>query len=191
MSVLDSSVIPLPVPGATDLLLLLLASRRGNVWELLGCALAGSLVGGYTTWHIGSKGGQAALKRYVPGKVLERAFRWAERHPMLSVFLFPMLPPPIPLAPFMLAAGALGVRRGRFMAAFGAARCVRYSAMVWIGATYGRHVVRMWRRELNQWSGPVMWTFAAVMAAAVGMALWKGWAARRRNKSGEAESEAA
>lgn len=186
VAALDSSVVPLPVPGATDFLLLLLASRRGNVWELLGCAMTGAMVGGLTTWRIGNKGGQKALRRYVPGRLLKPAMRWAERHPMLCVFLFPLMPPPIPLSPFVLAAGALGVGRTRFLTAFGAARCVRYGAMVWVGATYGRHVVRLWNRELSKWSEPLTWTFAAVMVLAVGYGLWRGWV-RSRAESGEAE----
>jgi membrane protein YqaA with SNARE-associated domain len=34
---------------------------------------------------------------------------------------------PIPLSPFALAAGALGVSRNRFFAVYGTARSVRYS----------------------------------------------------------------
>ena len=57
VAVVDSSVIPLPLPGSTDLLLLWLVAHSGDPWLLAPCAIAGSLLGGYTTWQIGRRGG--------------------------------------------------------------------------------------------------------------------------------------
>jgi membrane protein YqaA with SNARE-associated domain len=62
VAVVDSSVIPLPLPGSTDLLLLWLVAHSGDPWLLAPCAIAGSILGGYTTWHIGRSGGEAALR---------------------------------------------------------------------------------------------------------------------------------
>src|ERR1017187_881748 len=134
VAVIDSSVIPLPLPGSTDLLLLWLVSRSGDPWLLAACAIAGSIVGGYTTWEVGRKGGQAALARHVPARFLGRIVGWVERHRILAVFLPAVLPPPIPLLPFALASGALGVSRRRFLVVYGAARCLRYSFIAWLGA---------------------------------------------------------
>jgi membrane protein YqaA with SNARE-associated domain len=125
VAVVDSSPIPLPIPGSTDLLLLWLVAHDGDPWLLAAMAIAGSLVGGYTTWGIGRKGGEAALHRYVPARLLGRVVKWVERHHILAVFLPAVLPPPIPLSPFLLASGALGVSRGRFLAIYGAARTLR------------------------------------------------------------------
>jgi membrane protein YqaA with SNARE-associated domain len=125
VSVIDSSVIPLPLPGSTDLLLLWLVAHSGDPWLLAPCAIAGSILGGYTTWHIGRKGGEAALRHYVPARLLRRMRGWVERHRILAVFLPAVLPPPVPLLPFALAAGALGVSRQRFIAIYGAARSLR------------------------------------------------------------------
>src|SRR5580692_5380104 len=72
VAVFDSSVIPLPLPGSTDLLLLWLVAHRGDPWLMVPCAVAGSILGGYTTWQIGRKGGEAALRRYVPARLLRR-----------------------------------------------------------------------------------------------------------------------
>src|ERR1039457_5960439 len=73
VSIIDSSVIPLPLPGSSDLLLLLLASHRGSTlasaaW-LAFCTFAGSMVGGYLTWSVGRKGGEVALERYIPKRL--------------------------------------------------------------------------------------------------------------------------
>src|ERR1700761_5692608 len=60
VAIVDSSVIPLPVPGSTDLLLLWLIAHSGSPWLLVPIAVVGSLVGSFTTWQIGHRGGEAA-----------------------------------------------------------------------------------------------------------------------------------
>ena len=105
---------------------------------------------------IGRRGGEAALRRYVPARLLGRIVGWVERHRLLAVFLPAVLPPPIPLLPFALASGALGVSRRRFLAVYGAARTLRYSFIAWLGAVYGRRIVRMWSGSVQKWSTPFL-----------------------------------
>jgi len=173
VAVVDSSVIPLPLPGSTDLLLLWLVAHRGDPWLLAPSAIVGSILGGYTTWVIGHKGGEAALRHYVPARLLGRVVTWVEHHPVLAVFVPAMLPPPIPLLPFALASGALGVTRRRFLAAFGAARGLRYSFVAWLGATYGRRIVRLWSGSLQKWSNPLLFVFVGLLIAGLCFGIWK------------------
>ena len=173
VAIVDSSVVPLPIPGSTDLLLLLLVSHSGNPWLLTICAIAGSMIGGYTTWQIGKKGGEAAMKRWISARMLKRVNTWVGNHPVLAVFLPAILPPPIPLSPFILASGALGVSRGRFLAAYSAARVLRYSLITWLAVAYGRRVIRLWNQELGKWSAPLLWTFLAVSVVGLGYGIWK------------------
>jgi membrane protein YqaA with SNARE-associated domain len=173
IAVVDSSVIPLPLPGSTDLLLLLLVAHGGDPWLLAPCAIAGSLLGGYTTWHIGRRGGEAALRSYVPAPLLGRIVGWVERHRILAVFLPALLPPPIPLLPFALASGALGVTRRRFLAVFGAARSLRYSLIAWLGVIYGRSLVRLWSGSLQKWSMPLLCAFVTLLVACICFGVWK------------------
>ncbi|MFZ1939998.1 MAG: VTT domain-containing protein [Terracidiphilus sp.] len=165
VAVIDSSPIPLPLPGSTDLLLLWLVAYGGDPWLLAAFAIAGSLVGGYATWNLGRRGGEEALRRYVPARLLSRVTGWVERHRILAVFLPAVLPPPIPLLPFALASGALGVTRGRFMVIYGAARTLRYSLIAWLGVVYGRHAIRMWSGTLQRWSTPLMCVFVGLLIA--------------------------
>jgi membrane protein YqaA with SNARE-associated domain len=173
IAVVDSSVIPLPIPGSTDLLLLWLVAHRGDPWLLVPLAVAGSILGGYTTWHIGRRGGEAALRHYVPARLLGRIVGWVERHRILAVFLPALLPPPIPLLPFALASGALGVSRTRFLVVFGAARSLRYSFVAWLGVVYGRSVVRLFSGALQKWSTPLLCVFLGLLAACVCYWIWK------------------
>jgi len=173
VAVVDSSVIPLPLPGSTDLLLLWLVAHSGDPWLLAPCAIAGSILGGYTTWHIGRSGGEAALRRYVPARLLRRIVGWVKRHPVLAVFIPALLPPPIPLLPFALASGALGVSRRRFLIVFGAARSLRYSFVAWLGVTYGRRIVRLFSGSLQKWSTPLLCVFVVLLVAGVCYGIWK------------------
>lgn len=173
VAVIDSTVIPLPIPGSTDLLLLWLIAHNRNPWALGACAIAGSLIGGYITWQMGKKGGQAALRRYVPPRLFRRVVAWVERHSILSIFLPAILPPPIPLSPFILAAGALGVSRARFLLVFGAARTLRYTIIAWLAVLYGRKIVRLWSGTLQRWSAPMLWLFAAALVAGACYGIYK------------------
>lgn len=181
VAVVDSSVIPLPLPGSTDLLLLWLVAHRGDPWLLAPCAIAGSLVGGYTTWQVGKRGGEAALRHYVPARLLRRVVGWVERHRILAVFLPAVLPPPIPLLPFALASGALGVSRRRFIVVYGTARTLRYCFIAWMGAIYGRKIVLLWSGSLDKWSAPLLVTFMGLLAAGVCFGIWKIRALRRND----------
>ena len=173
VAIIDSSPIPLPIPGSTDLLLLWLVAHSGNPWLLAPCAIVGSIIGGYTTWQIGRRGGEAALQHYVPARHLQRVVRWVQGHSILAVFIPALLPPPIPLLPFALASGALGVSRGRFLIVFGAARSLRYCFVAWLGVTYGRNIVHLYSGGLQKWSTPLLSVFVGLMLAGACFGIWK------------------
>jgi hypothetical protein len=84
-----------------------------------------------------------------------------------------LLPPPIPLLPFALASGALGVSRRRFLTVFSAARSLRYSFIAWLGVTYGRRIVRMWSGSLEKWSTPLLCGFVGLLIAGACFGIWK------------------
>jgi len=173
VAIVDSSIVPLPLPGSTDLLLLWLVAHNGDPWLLAPCAIAGSILGGYTTWRIGRGGGEAALRQYVPARLLKPVVAWVKHHPVLAVFLPAMLPPPIPLLPFALASGALGVSRRRFLVVFGAARSLRYSFIAWLAVAYGRRIVSLWSGSLQKWSTPLLCVFVCLLTAGISFGVRK------------------
>ena len=193
VAIIDSSVIPLPLPGSTDLLLLLLSSHRGSTVvtavTLAGAAFAGSMVGGYLTWGVGRKGGKAALERYVPQRMLGRVTGWVERHGAWSVGLAAILPPPIPLTPVLLAAGSLGVPLVPYLSFYGAARLIRYGLLAWLGITYGRYVVRLWQKDLSNWSSTVLWVYGGLLVLGIAFGIWKFWKGRAERNVASAPAE--
>ena len=185
VSLVDASPIPLAIPGSTDLLLLLLAAQGGNPWLLAGAAVAGSIIGGYITWGAGKKGGEALLQRSVPKRFLRPVTRFAKSHAIASIFVAALLPPPVPLTPFLLAEGAFGAPWKRFIFALGTARIVRYGLVAWAGATYRRQVVHWWTRHLARWSGVILWSFLALLIAGIALGVWQY---RRQKRSSGDES---
>lgn len=173
IAAVDASIIPLPIPGTSDLLILLLSAHRENPFLVALAGITGSLLGGVFTWGAGKKGGEAMLKRYASERLVKRIKSWVMRKGMLTVGVACLLPPPVPLMPFLLAAGALGVSRKRYMIALGIARTIRYGLLAWLGTRYGRVVIRLWARYLAGWSEVILWTFIALVIAAVCVGIWK------------------
>src|SRR6476620_7682407 len=74
----DNSVVPLP--GSMDVLTILLASRRRELWlYYTAMATVGSVVGGYITYRLARKGGKETLERKLSKKRSEEVVRTFER----------------------------------------------------------------------------------------------------------------
>lgn len=173
VSLLDSSPIPLPVPGSTDLLILILGANGEWPWLLALVAVTGSLIGGYLTWATGKKGGEAMLDRYMKKRLRDRITHWIRGHGILTVFVAALLPPPIPLLPFLLGAGALGVTWRQLIIALGLARSLRYGAEAALATLYGHPILRFWHRYLAGWSNVILYTFLGLLAAGIIFGIWK------------------
>ena len=189
VAVVDSSVIPLPIPGSADLLLLLLASQRratvlSVIW-LASSAVAGSILGGYLAWSAGRKGGEVTLERYVPKRHLNRLTGWIERYGAWSIAVAAILPPPIPLTPFTIAAGALKVSRMRFLVAFSLARVARYGLLAWLGLTYGRHIAHLWQKTLSGWGPTILWIYGGLVLTGILFGIWKYRQSASRNTASQ------
>jgi membrane protein YqaA with SNARE-associated domain len=184
VAVLDAAPFPLPIPGSTDILILILSANGAYPWLLAPAAIAGGLVGGYLTWAAGKRGGEKMLDRYAPRRFRSLITSWVKNHGVLSVCLAALLPPPIPLLPFLLAAGALGVTRKQLFIALGIARTLRYGSEAALGAFYGRRILRFWHRDLAQWSPVVLYSFLGILVAAIVFGIWKY---RHDQHSGSAE----
>ena len=137
-------------------------------------ATVGSILGGYLTWGTGSKGGEAALHRYLP-KRFSQAVVWlgGEKWHASRCQRPRLLPPPFPLMPMLLAAGALGVSRRKFLVSFSLTRAFRYAMVAWLAAIYGRAMVRAFRHYLAGWSTTIMWIYLGLVAAGICYGVWK------------------
>jgi membrane protein YqaA with SNARE-associated domain len=176
VAAVDASVIPLPLPGSTDLLLLVLASHTPDKWFLFAIvAIAGAMVGAYFSYDLAAKGGTELLDRYVPAKYTGRVTNWVKENPVLSIGLPALLPPPIPLTPFVIAAGALHMPKKKFLVTFAIFRAARYLIEASLAKVYGKHLIGLWRRYFGESMAPVIWIFVVLIAGGVGLLLWRKW----------------
>jgi membrane protein YqaA with SNARE-associated domain len=137
----DNSVVPLP--GSMDVLTIYLAARHRQLWWYYALmATVGAVIGGYITYSLARKGGKEAFERKLSSKRAAKVFERFERWGFGAVALPALLPPPFPIVPFLLAAGALQYSRKKFVAALALGRAVRFTIVAGLGAIYGRHIVR-------------------------------------------------
>lgn len=173
VSVIDSSFIPLPIPGVTDIMLVLFAAGHGNPILLVGLATLGSALGGFLSHAVGQAGGMKFLEKHVPAKLLGRVTHWVEHHSILAIALPAILPPPVPLSPFVLAAGAVHMSRRRFMIAFTTSRLLRHTIAVWLGIHYGTQVLGVWNHFSTRWAVTILIVFWSVTLIFTGIGIWR------------------
>jgi membrane protein YqaA with SNARE-associated domain len=180
VSIVDSSFVPLPVPGVTDIMIILFAAHHSNVIWLVMVATAGSALGGLFSHMVGQAGGMAFLQKHVPARILGPVTKWMQSHAFLAVALPAILPPPAPLSPFVLAAGALKMSRKRFMIAFTISRFVRHCIAAWLGVHYGHGVLHMWRHLTARWGNSFLIVLWSVILLFAGYAFFKLYRTSRR-----------
>src|SRR5690242_2806769 len=141
----DNSIIPLP--GSMDVLTIWLAAHhRPWWWYYAFMATAGAMLGGYLTYSLARKGGKEAFEAKMPKAKAEKVYKRFERWGFWAVAVPALLPPPFPIVPFLLAAGALQYSRNKFLAALAVGRAIRFTIMAGLGAIYGRHIVKFFAR---------------------------------------------
>ena len=52
--------------------------------------------------------------------------------------------------------------------------------VAWLGATYGRRVLRYWNHYLAQWTVPILLVFFSLLVAAIGLGVWQYRRMRRQ-----------
>ncbi len=141
----DNSLIPLP--GSVDAATILLAAHHRSLWVYYAImAAAGAVLGGYLTYHMARKGGKETLEKRFSEKSIARVYASFEGWGFAAVAIPALLPPPFPIVPMLLAAGAMQYPTGKFLAALAVGRGIRYTVLGYLGAHYGRHVVKFFAR---------------------------------------------
>ena len=141
LGLLDNSIIPLP--GIMDLVTIILCARDAHWWPYYALmATAGSLVGGFVTYRIARKGGKEMLSRRFSRKTLARVYGIFEQSGFAAIAIPAILPPPAPTIAFLFAAGAMQYPVRKFLLALTLGRVVRYMILAYLGAIYGRHILR-------------------------------------------------
>ena len=161
LGLLDNSVIPLP--GSMDILTIFLSARRQQLWlYYASMATIGSVIGGFVTYRLARKGGKETLVRRFPPNKLKRAYDIFNRWGFGAIALPALLPPPLPMVPFLLAAGTMQYPLRKFLFALTLGRMVRYTLLAFLAARYGRQILAF----IAQHSYPALFTIMALVATA-------------------------
>jgi membrane protein YqaA with SNARE-associated domain len=179
LGLIDNSVIPLP-GGMDAATILLAATHREPWWYYAIMSTIGSLIGGYLTFRLGLKGGEETLQKKMSKRRAEQVSRIFRRFGFWSISVTALIPPPMPIVPILIVAGALKYPRGRFLAALALGRGARYLAVAYLGYIYGRSILH-WFGKYYQ---PLLYSLIAlaVLASLTGLYYWQR--KRKKDKSG-------
>ena len=132
----DSSFVSLP--EINDILIILMVTHH-PAWLLYYAAMstAGSVAGCLILFYLGRKGGEALLRQRFKGGQVERAMASFRRYGVAAVIVPSMLPPPVPLKLFVLAAGVAGMAPLKFAASIATGRGLRYVVVGLLAYLYG------------------------------------------------------
>jgi|SRR5690242_7759364 len=165
LGVLDNS--PVPLPGSMDIATIFLAARDAHLWLYYALmATAGSVAGGFVTYRLARKGGKEALEHSSSRGYMQKVCEIFEKWGFAAVAVPALLPPPVPITPFLVAAGAMQYSLKKFLTALTLARLARYTVLALLAARYGRQIINLISHNLAL----VGIVFAILVGAAVVLA---------------------
>jgi membrane protein YqaA with SNARE-associated domain len=175
----DNSLIPMP--GSTDVATILLAAHHRDMWIYYTImATVGAVLGGFLTYRMARRGGKATLERRLSEKRVKIVYATFERWGFASVAISAILPPPFPIVPILLAAGAMQYPAQKFLTALALGRSIRFTILGYLGAHYGTHIVNFFARYY--W--PVL---LSLIAFSVAGGLYGLFEYKRRQKGSESK----
>ena len=177
LGLLDNS--PIPVPGIMDVATIVMSARQQQLWLYYALmATAGSLVGGFVTYRLARKGGKEALERRFSRRKVDKVCEIFRRWGFGAIAIPALLPPPVPMVPFLLAAGAMQYPARKFLAALTLGRISRYLMLAYLAARYGRQIIAF----IAERGHPVVVGIIVLLlaTAAVVLYFWRGSKNKKR-----------
>ena len=190
VALVDNSFIP--IPGGLDVFTILLSSGRHELWPYYAfMSTAGSVIGAYLTYRIGEKGGKEVLEKKIGEKRAEKVYRKVEEAGFTSVFVSVLIPPPFPIVPVLVAAGALQIPQRKFLSAVAAGRAIRFTIDGLLGVFFGRAIINFF----SQYYKPALYALVGLaVAGGIGaLVYYKHWKQKKeqRQSTGQPKEKAA
>lgn len=145
IGIADNSLIPLT--GSMDVLTIWLSARHRDLWPYYAfMATVGAVLGGYITYVLARRGGKEATEHRLQKRKAQKIFRRFRRWGFRAVLVSAILPPPFPMVPVLLAAGAMQYPKPKFLGALALGRGIRYCLIAALGSLYGRQITSFFTR---------------------------------------------
>ena len=169
LGLIDQSVVP--VPGSLDALVILFVASKPELWWYYPVfATAGATLGAYVTFRLARKGGRESLDKKLGKKRVDKAHHIFARYGFWSVFIGTILPPPVPIVPFLAVAGVMEYPTYRFLLATASGRMLRFSIVAYVTSLYGKSIFQFFSRYYK----PALYSLIglAVAGGVVGLFLY-------------------
>ncbi len=132
----DSAFVPLP-QGVDALLITQAIAAPSTAYLAAGLAVAGSLLGSLILYGVARRGGRLMLEKKASSTGIAKMQHQIEKYGALVLLLPTMIPLPLPMKLFVIAAGVFQMKVSRFIAVIVVARCVRYFGEAFVALRYG------------------------------------------------------
>lgn len=136
----DSAFIPMP-QGVDALLIAQSIAHPDTAYLTAGLAVVGSVLGSLVLYRIAQKGGRLLLEKKVSPEAAAKMKHQIEEYGPLVLIPPTMIPLPLPMKLFVIAAGVFQMSLKEFVAALVFARSIRYFGEAWVAVRYGDQTV--------------------------------------------------
>ena len=149
LAILDSVGVPV-VSGVDGLVILLAIQSPESAYLTAGLAVVGSIAGSLVLFWISRRGGEAYFERHSQTRRGAKMKRWFLEYGLLTIFIPALVPIPMPLKLFVVAAGAFEVSPIVFTVVLTVARIPRYFCLAWLGKRLGHQTLPYLKQHLWQ-----------------------------------------
>jgi len=176
LAVVDTSSVPVPIDA-----LLIDYVAHDHARFVLYCLMAavGSGVGALVPYYIGRAGGELFLLKRINRQRYEQLRDRFEKQEFLGIMIPAMMPPPMPVKLFELAAGVFEMKPVWFFSAICAGKFVRFMVEAIITVTYGPKILHGVTRAVHEHLGYVMGVAGLLVVAVAVYVLRKVFDRRR------------
>lgn len=166
LSIIDSAAIFVPIDA-----LVIDYSVKDHPKFLVYCFVAalGAAIGSLLPFFIGRAGGELFLMKRINRTRYEQLRDRFERQEFLAIMIPAMMPPPMPVKVFEIAAGVFEMRTFSFFSAILLGKFVRFGAVATIAVLYGPQIVRTIQATVR---GHLGYMLASVGVLVVLIAIW-------------------
>ncbi len=153
MALVDSSSVPMPLDA-----LLIKDVADNHARFVLYCLIAalGSAIGSLVPYYLGRAGGELILLKRINRERYEQLRDRFEKQEFLAIMVPAMLPPPMPIKLFELAAGVFEMKPAWFFSAMLTGKFLRFMLWAVITILYGPKIISTMTKAVHDHLGYVL-----------------------------------